>query len=558
MSVSLYMRLPGTLGFAVACSFLAMALACDSDTSADFDESPVSFRDQDDDDDDDDENQYGPVVIGSEVAIAQHLEDGDEFNLPLKDVLSHGEALVAAQWTAQEGGGRPLTKGTGAPLTDPFSPLVFPRNFNRVSAPDANSCAGCHNAPFGIVGGGGDIVANVFVLGHRFDFATFDHSDTTPVRGAVDELGEFVTLQSIANERATLGMFGSGYIEMLARQMTADLQAQRDSLGPGQSVLLSSKGVDFGTLARNPDGTWVTGDVEGLPPPSIATGGADDPPNLLIRPFHQAGAVISLRQFTNNAMNHHHGMQSTERFGFDTDPDGDGFTNELSVADITAASLFQAAMAVPGRVIPDHPEVEAAVALGEQRFEEIGCADCHVPALPLDDDGWVFTEPNPYNPAGNLQVGETDTFELDLNDKKLPRPRLKKSGGVTWVPAFTDLKLHDITSGEDDPNREGLNMHHPAGSDEFAGGNSEFLTKKLWGSANEMPYFHHGKFATMREAVLAHAGEALAQREAFEALPDDEQNAIIEFLKTLQVLPPGTKHRIVNERYKKKNWSGML
>ena len=45
----------------------------------------------------------------------------------------------------------------------------------------------------------------------------------------------------------------------------------------------------------------------------------------------------------------------------------------------------------------------------------------------------------------------------------------------------------------------------------------------------------------MRQAVLAHHGEALAERRAFEQLPPDEQDALIEFLKTLQVLPPGTR-----------------
>src|SRR5258708_10967136 len=38
------------------------------------------------------------------------------------------------------------------------------------------------------------------------------------------------------------------------------------------------------------------------------------------------------------------------------DPDGDGFTNELTTADLTAVSLFQATLAVPGRVIPNDPE----------------------------------------------------------------------------------------------------------------------------------------------------------------------------------------------------------
>jgi hypothetical protein len=58
--------------------------------------------------------------------------------------------------------------------------------------------------------------------------------------------------------------------------------------------------------------------------------------------------VVSLREFTNNAFNHHHGIQSTERFGKDTDPDGDGHMNEMTRADVTAATLFQAQLPVPG------------------------------------------------------------------------------------------------------------------------------------------------------------------------------------------------------------------
>lgn len=73
--------------------------------------------------------------------------------------------------------------------------------------------------------------------------------------------------------------------------------------------------------------------------PSLASNDPDDPPNLIIRPFHQAGAVVSIREFTNDAYNHHHGIQSAERFGSDADPDGDGFTNELSRADVTAAAI---------------------------------------------------------------------------------------------------------------------------------------------------------------------------------------------------------------------------
>jgi CxxC motif-containing protein (DUF1111 family) len=90
-------------------------------------------------------------------------------------------------------------------------------------------------------------------------------------------------------------------------------------------------------------------------------------------------------------------------------------------------------------------------------------------------------------------------------------------------------------------------MQHPPGSEEFFGGNRKFLTKKLWGAANEPPFFHHGKFTTLREAVLAHAGEAFAQRTVFLALSSFEQGAVIEFLKTLKTLPPDTRHLVVDE-----------
>jgi hypothetical protein len=54
--------------------------------------------------------------------------------------------------------------------------------------------------------------------------------------------------------------------------------------------------------------------------------------------------------------------------------------------------------------------------------------------------------------------------------------------------------------------------------------------------------------------VLAHDGEARSSRLAFEGLSEYERDAVIEFLKTLQVLPPGTKHLIVDERGEKKHW----
>jgi cytochrome c peroxidase len=474
------------------------------------------------------ERKSTPSGIGREVAIPRHLQDDEEFRTSLPELLAYGKRVFMANWTEEEGAGRPLTKGTGMALSDPSKPLVGTRAFNRISGPDANSCYGCHNQPYGIPGGSGDFVASVFVLGQRFDFMTFDPDDTLPTRGGVDEQRKRVTLQTAANLRKSTGMFGAGYLEMLARQMTAELQATRDTIHPGETKPLVAKGISFGKLTRRRDSTWDMSGVEGLPRASIVAPTPVDRPSLIIRPWHQASNVVSLREFSNTAFNQHHGMQSTERFGRDSDPDHDGITNELTRADITAVALYQAAMAVPGRVIPNDPEIERAVLNGEKAFDRIGCSRCHISKLPLTKQGWIYSEPNPYNPPTNLRTGTTRTLKMDLNSSELPLPRLAPDPAnqdVVWVPAYTDMKLHDICP-PDDPG-EPLDQNQTAWTAKFRQGNRKFLTRRLWGVANEPPYFHHGAFTTMRRAVLSHAGEAL---------------------------PPGTPWLVVDENFHQKQW----
>jgi hypothetical protein len=194
--------------------------------------------------------------------------------------------------------------------------------FIRTSGPDSNACTGCHAKPR--EGGSGDFVSNAFVLAQTLDPVT-----------------ESVSVE-FSNQRNTLGMFGSGAIEMLAKEITVELNAQANELSDGEHIL-SSKGVNF-------EVTISGGTV-------IASQGVDT--DFIIKPFHQSGVVVSLREFTVNAFNHHHGMQAEERFdlnldtGFNPDFDGDGVERELTIGDITAATIFQAAMGVPIQVLPE-------------------------------------------------------------------------------------------------------------------------------------------------------------------------------------------------------------
>jgi hypothetical protein len=91
----------------------------------------------------------------------------------------------------------------------------------------------------------------------------------------------------------------------------------------------------------------------------------------------------SVREFTDNAMDHHRGMQAVERFGrghmdshgnvIDTDDfDGDGVPDELTVGDIAAITIHQVAENTPAQVIPPEPQRQAAVVRGAHEFEAAG------------------------------------------------------------------------------------------------------------------------------------------------------------------------------------------
>jgi hypothetical protein len=450
-----------------------------------------------------------PVSLSEGPVIQQHLDQKeiDAGHWLLDGLLQKGRALFTASFNTFDGAGRPEATGNPTPTMRPRRD--FPDNFNRSSGPDSNSCVGCHNLPR--TGGGGDNVANVFVLAQLNDFT----EDISPTTG---------------DERNTLGMWGSGAIEMLAREMTADLQAIRQqaiqqAAATGQPVTLplQTKGISFGAITARPDGSTDNHAIEGVD--------AD----LIIKPFHQKGVVVSVRQFTVNAYNHHHGMQASERFGDGVDFDKDGVKDELTRGDITAATLFQVAMEVPGQVIPRNPVIEQAIQAGEQTFEKIGCASCHIPALTLNNP--VYSEPNPYNPPGNLRVGDVPhPFTFDLTRQgPLPRPE-RTADGKAIVRAYTDLKRHRM--GPICNNEKLVQNGVPT---------DQFLTKKLWGFYSEPPFMHNGRCTTVTEVIQAHGGEAEAAEKAWEALPQAEKDELFQFLKSLQVLPVGSPSLAVDE-----------
>ena len=424
----------------------------------------------------------------------------------LPALIERGRELFKAKFTTVDGAGRP--KATQAIIPTRRKSGVNPP-FSRTSGPDSNSCFGCHNDP--VEGGSGDDVANVFVS-EGFESAQFDNTDP-----------------SFSSERHTVALMGAGLVELVAREMTADLQAIRaDAVAHARATGepcradLVSKGVRFGWIEAHPDGIVDLDSVDGVD--------AD----LIVRPFSRKGVFTSLRQFTINALNIHHGMEAVERFGVRWTGSHDfaesGVPDAMTAGDVSALVAFQATLPPP-TVKTDLPaDWRAAAAEGAKQFDAIGCASCHVRTLPLKS--LVFTDPAPYDMAGTLRASEVKApIRIDLAALPFATSLQKNEQGEWLIPLFSDLKRHLIV--DETVNALGNELQ----AQRFVE-RDVFLTPRLWGVGSTAPYGHNGHFRMLDEVIAAHGGEARFSRDAYLALDAQERDTVVAFLRSLVIEAP--------------------
>ena len=263
---------------------------------------------------------------GERPALGERVSQQQvEFGLSLRQIRSEGRRIFSTPFNQHDGVG----DGPVDPL-DPTSPGGRPALhsnglFLRMNGLDSQTCLECHNvlsngsipATFA-VGGVGGISASAFPGVIDPDIDDSENNGFAAIQGRM------------INPPFS---FGAGGVELLAKEMTQDLQdlwALAES-NPGVVVDLITKDVDFGTIVFE-NGALDTSGVVGV----------DE--DLVVRAFGRKGCCATVREFDIGALQFHHGMQPVEVVGEDVDADGDGVSNEITIGELSALHVFQASL----------------------------------------------------------------------------------------------------------------------------------------------------------------------------------------------------------------------
>src|SRR5262249_43667836 len=150
----------------------------------------------------------------------------------------------------------------------------------------------------------------------------------------------------------------------------------------------------------------------------------------------------------------------------------------------------------------------------EALFGKIGCDVCHVPTLTTA-------------PAGT-----------PLNGGKYVVP--EALGGKVFHP-YSDYLLHDVGTGDgiviatdEHYSKQMLKSRWDRFSMEMCRSSANRMrTAPLWGVRLQPMLMHDGASLTFRDAILRHAGEASEVTGRFQKLSPADQEAVVEFLRSL-------------------------
>jgi CxxC motif-containing protein (DUF1111 family) len=371
---------------------------------------------------------------------------------------------------------------------------------------NAQSCRECHQSP---VSGAGSQVAELRV-GHQGPEGKFRNPEIRIAQGA-----EVISGRSLVNDRAicpsaaypdgeiqervpetetirtfrlSLSLLGDGFVEAVADQTLIDLAQQQCK---------SSHRKICGQVLQVPI--------------------VEAPGQMSVGRFGWKDQHASLLSFAGDAYLNEMGITNrlqpdevTNLCNAASEPNDTPGPDGLS--DIDHFARFVRATKAPAR---DSKVASSAVAKkGYGLFDKIGCATCHVETLTTA-------------PAGTKINGGTFTIPVAL-------------GSIVFHP-YGDFLMHDVGTGdgilqatrEHYGNKVFQMMSGYLSKQDFESSRNKIRTAPLWGVRLRPRLMHDGASLTLRDAILRHRGEASHVSQRFEKLKGEDQEAIIEFLKSL-------------------------
>jgi mono/diheme cytochrome c family protein len=410
--------------------------------------------------------------------------------------IRRGRQLFQRKFTQAQGQGPNEGDGVGDINTD-----------LAIGAELSDSCALCHGRPRGSAGAGGNVV-------------------TRP------------------DSRDSPHLFGLGLREMLADEITSDLRATRDlAIVRAQqrkspvTLKLASKGVQYGSITGNPDGSVDTSKVVGVDP------------DLRVKPFFAEGSTISIREFVVGALHKEMGLEASSdpdlltasTGGRVVTPSGmvlDGSKDKISPPpapdaqngnEIDPALVDHLEFYLLNYFKPGHGQQDSMTDHGRAVFNKVGCASCHFADMVINHDRRVADLETGYdtvNGVFNTLFATANTLYYTKDDGSgQPLLKLPLRNPFVVKDIFTDFKRHDLGTNFYERNWDGTLQ-------------TQFLTRPLWGVGSTGPYGHDGRSMTLNDVILRHGSEALTARNAFAALRPFDQRSLIAFLDSLVLFPP--------------------
>ncbi len=338
------------------------------------------------------------------------------------------------------------------------------------------SCVGCHASPtgggfsatisdtlFGTVNSGGTfnyLVNEGGPLLQPLTIASVPNSGNCPVPGEILPSNATVT-----SKRIVPALFGDGLIDAI----------------PDSTILANA--VDKG------DGIHGTANMS-----------ADLNGNLRPGRFGFKAVRPTLLQFVSDAFQHEIGVTSPLNPNEDL-PQGNPIPSGCVLGgepnDVQGHSLITIFQMVEFLAPHVPAPLSGAAQAGEQTFNSIGCANCHIPSM--QTAGSVFV---PLNLTGSVEGPSVALSNQAVN-------------------LYSDLLLHNMGSVLADNFPEGQAT------------GSQWRTTPLWGLSQRTVYLHDGRTSDLTTAILDHGGEASVVVGRFSTLSSTDRSDLLAFLNSL-------------------------